>query len=177
MRVTNRVLSFVFGTVLAGAAGLAAAEMVAGFFNAGPLLVPVDDWGARAQAAAWGDVAVIVTCVGMVLVGLLILAAVITPRRPVQLAMRDHDDHKASIDRRGLEHRLRSVALRDGDVVAAKVHIRRRVKVHAQVPPDTDERQVRQRLRQSVRTAVDELDLQRRLGSKVKVGEAKERVR
>jgi hypothetical protein len=178
MRTANRLLSFLVGIAVAGAGALAVAEIVASLLGRSLLLVPWDQWDAPLRELAWDDPVVSFVSAGLITAGVLLLIVQLTPRRPLALPLRtDPDNAQASIDRRGLGERLRRAAVADPDVLSAKVRIRRKAKVTAQVPPDTNKRETRARVRESVRGAIAELGLHKRLRSKVKLATAKERVR
>jgi MFS family permease len=171
------VLSFILGLALALAAALAAAEMIAGFFGQSQLLVPIDDWDRALGATDWRDPVIILVSIGLILVGLLILATVFTPRRPFRLPLQSDSQHAAAIDRRGLQSRLERVATEDPEVRNAKVRIRRKATVRANVPTNANRRAVKQRLSQSIDASLKDVQLDKNLRSSIKVDADKARVR
>ncbi len=176
MTIVNRLLALVFGLALAAAAGVAIIEMVTALTgNAG--IVPREQWASALAELRWDDPTLVGVAIGLVLIGLALLSGELTPARPGQFALQGATDAAASIDRRGLQERLRHVALRDADVVAADVRIRRRAKVRASVPPDTDRRACRQRVLDATTSAIDELGLIRPPTVRAEIVRARERVR
>lgn len=177
MRTINRLLAFVVGLTLAAAAAVAVAEMVAVLTDNDSLVVPRQRWAAAIAELSWDDSVLIGVAVVLVVVGLGLLVVEFIPTRPDQLALRSTTGATAAIDRRGLQERLRRVALRDDDVHAAKVGIRRRAKVRAFVLADADRRTCRQRIGAALRDAIDEIELARPLRVRVDVARVRKRVR
>lgn len=177
MRTVNRLLAFVVALALAVAAALAIVEIAAALAGGSPVLVARTRLASELGQLRWDDARVIAVAAGMVLVGLILVLVAAVPPRPPQLPLRGQPGRSVAVDRRGLQERLRHVALRDRDAVAATVRIRRRAKLRVSVPRDTDRRAARVRLRERVAAAVDELDLRRPLRITVDVVRAKERAR
>jgi hypothetical protein len=176
MRIVNRLLALVVGLALAAAAAVAIIEMVTAL-TGNAAIVPRERWASVLAELRWDDPTLVAAATGLVLAGLVLLGVELTPARPRQFALRGSIDAAASIDRRGLQERLRHVALRDADVVAADVRIRRRAKVRASVPPDTDRRACRQRVLDATTSAIDELGLTRPPTVRAQIVKARERVR
>lgn len=177
MRIVNRLLAFVVGLALAAAAVIAIVEIVVALSGRPPVLVARNRVASELGRLQWDDPRVVAVAVGMIVVGLLLLLVQLIPRRPIQLPLQGQPGRSAAIDRRGLQERLRHVALRDRDVVAAAVRVRRRAKLRVSVPGDADRRDARRRVHERVTDAVGQLGLRRPLKVKVAVVEARERTR
>lgn len=177
MRTVNRLLALVVALALAAAGAIAVVEITAGLLGRPPVLVRRTDLATELAQLRWDDPRVVAAAAAMVLVGLLLLAVELIPRRPAQLPLQDRPGRSAAIDRRGLQERLRHVALGDRDVVAATVRVRRRARLRVSVPGGTDRRDARARVRERVTAAIGQLGLRRRLPVTVAVVTARERTR
>lgn len=177
MRVMNRLLALVLGAVLAAAAAAVLVDAVAVLAGRGAIVSGRQSWPAALLRASWSDPALLVIAVGFIVVGALLLAAGLVPQRPLVLPLRRPPHAAASIDRRGLEERLRHTALRDPDIVAATVGVRRAITVSAEVAGGTDRRRCRERLERAITSAVEQMDLADHSRTRVKVVQGRERVR
>lgn len=177
MRTLNRLLALVAGLALAAAAFVAIVEMVGALTGSGDVLVPRQQWATALRQLQWDDPVLIAVAIATIVVGLALLTVALFPSRPEQLPLRGHDDAAASIDRRGLQERLRRAVVRDEDVMSASVGIRRRAKVRATVPPDADRQACRRRVRTAVETAANDVGLARPLRVHVNVTRERGRVR
>lgn len=177
MRIINRLLAFVLGVALVTVVGVALVEVAWAVSGRGPVVVPWQRWQAALVRRRWDDPELVAIAVGLVLVGLVLLIIELVPRRPLQLPLQSPQSRRVSIDRRGLQERLRRVVLGDTDVIAASVRVRRRAKVRAHVHADTDRRACRARLQASVTGAVDQLGLAERLRTQIALSRTTERVR
>lgn len=171
MTVVDRLLGLILGLALAWAGLLILIEAARAALGEQPWLVDVSAWNQALGDLAWNDPVLLLVLAGTVLLGLILLIMELKPRRPGHFVMQDQrDDRNTTVDRRGLEDRLRRRVVDDEDVVDANVRVgRRRARVTASVPPDTSPRSVRERLESKVRAALDELSLRARLRPAVKV--------
>lgn len=134
-----------------------------------------DLWDQTLSGLSWTTVWLVWACLAAIVLGVLLLVLVLFPRRPLALPLRsDSQAREASIDRRGLQERLRATAAADGDVASAAVGVRRRAKVRAQVAPAADQGGVRDRLRSTLRSDLDQIGLRRNPKIKVDVRRAKD---
>jgi hypothetical protein len=179
MRAFNRVLGLLLGLALAAAGVIAAAELVLGLTGQPPWLIARSDWDTGLSRLVWTSPTLIAVLIGLTLVGLILLVLQLLPRVPVALPLQPTGANRsAEIDRRGLQERLRQVAIADPDVLGARVRARRRrVKVAVNVPPDVDGGEVRNRLRSELDDSLGELGLAVRYRPVVALRRARERVR
>lgn len=179
MSVLNRLLGLALGLALLGGGLLAAVEAVLAALDRSPWLVPHDRWGPSLSQLAWDDRTLVVVAALTVLAGILLLVTQLWPTRPsVVPIVEQRPDRLALLDGRGLEDLLRRSALEDGDVVDARVRLRRRTaRVSARAPRDAEVRSVQSRARDRVQARADQVDLQRPLAVKVRVQHARARVR
>jgi hypothetical protein len=78
LRATNRIVSALLALSVVAAGALTAAEVVVartGWPDDGPLVVPYDDWLATLRERTWDDVWVLLVCIGITLIGLLLILA------------------------------------------------------------------------------------------------------
>lgn len=178
MNILNRLLAFVVGVALAGAAALAVAEIVVALLGFAPLVIPRSNWHQTMGSLRWDEGVLIAVAVGMVVVGIALVLAQLVPRRPRELSLAATDSaREAHIDRRGLQHRLRSVATEDPDVVDARVRIRRKAKVRADVLARSDRGDAKRRLGDALSGQLASVGLQRPPRVAVQLRRGKERVR
>lgn len=133
MRLTNRLLATLVGGAIAVFSALVAVEIVLGYFDRGPWLLPWDRWYQRSQELTWSDRSVVVTFVLIGVMGVFLLAAELWKRPPVALPLNDAaPDMHAEINRRSLEHALSRAALRVDGISGVRIRSgRRRVRVRA----------------------------------------------
>ncbi|MBW3602142.1 MAG: hypothetical protein KY434_05515 [Actinobacteria bacterium] len=175
MRTACRLVALLLGLAIAAGAGLAAVELVAGWTGASEVLMARDLWDQTLGDLSWTTVWLVWACVAAIAAGLLLLVLVLFPRRPLALPLRsDSPGRESAIDRRGLQERLRAAAEADADVASAVARVRRKAKVRAHMALAADEGRVRDRLRSTLRSDVDQVGLQRKLGLKVDVRRAKD---
>ncbi|MEX2503584.1 MAG: DUF6286 domain-containing protein [Egicoccus sp.] len=115
--------------------------------------------------------------IGLVLLGLAVLAMEFTPRRPRSLLHHAGERVTFTLDRRGLERRLTRTAELDPDVDDAKVRIRRRAKVKVNKVEGSDNRSMSRRVRDRLREELDQLVEKRTPKVKVDVNAGGGRVR
>ncbi|CAN5150326.1 hypothetical protein BH20ACT9_BH20ACT9_16360 [soil metagenome] len=175
MRTACRLAALLLGMAIAAGAGLAAAELVAGWTGGSELLMARDLWDQTLSGLSWTTTWLVWACVAAIAAGVLLLVLVLVPRRPLVLPLQsDSQAREASIDRRGLQERLRAAVSADGDVASAVVRVRRKAKVRARVWPRADEGQVRDRLRSTLQSDLDRVGLRRKLALKLNVERAKD---
>lgn len=178
MRVVNRLLALALGAGLLVVGLVAVGEALLAYLGRDPV-VPHDRWAGALQGRAWSDPLVVQVLAVAALVGLLLAAVQLVPQRPTALALSDaRDDRRTQVDRRGLQERLRRVAVADHDVLSARTRVRRRrARVTLWAPPDADAKAVRARVRHALRADVQALGMRHRLRPAVRVRQARERVR
>jgi hypothetical protein len=179
VRGINRLLGLAVGLGVAFAGGLLGVEVALGLANRRSALVPRGRWAETLSQLQWADPGLQVTAAVLVLLGLVLLAAQLIPRRPDALAVRDEQtNRRTAFARSGLQRRLHGVALADEDVLSASVKVRSRgAKAHVRVPVDADVRAVRTRVRRNLRAAVAGLSLRRRFRCRVDVRKVRDRTR
>ncbi|CAN5852490.1 hypothetical protein BH23ACT10_BH23ACT10_36050 [soil metagenome] len=171
------MLAFVIGTAVAVVAAVSVIEMVAALTGNASVVVSRQRVASTLEQVRWDDLVLIGVAIAVIVVGLALLLLEVIPPRPEQLALHGPTAAAASVDRRGLQERLRLATLRDDDVARATVAIRRRAKVRAFVVSDVDRRACRKRIHAAVTDAVADIGLARSLRVRVDVSRARERVR
>ncbi|MEU3454852.1 DUF6286 domain-containing protein [Micromonospora sp. NPDC006766] len=144
MRITNRLLAFLLSLGLTLGAVLVLIEIVAHLVGAKPIVL---DWPGLyrwASGTTWGSALVRLIGVVLAVVGLLLLAAQLKPRRPDRLRLQPvNSATDAAITRRGLARTLRNAAIevdgvQDAHVMVGQHHVRVRAEVHdGAAPVDT----------------------------------------
>ncbi|CAN5332967.1 MAG: hypothetical protein H0V93_02545 [Euzebyales bacterium] len=178
MWLVNRLVGAVVGLTLAAAGIVVVVEAVRFLTGGAPVLIPVEDWAAGLERARWADTTTVLVLVVVGLVGLLFVIAELAPRRPVALGLAGSDgDHAASVDRQGLESRIRRAVETDADVARCRVRVgRRRAEARVVTPWDVDGGQVRERATQAMTAALETIGLDRDLRTRVRVDRERERV-
>ena len=177
LRVLERLVALLFWVAVTAVAFLIATQAALDAMDRPEQVVDTD---AVSQAVANFDPTsplAIAVAVGLVLLGLAILAMEFTPRRPRSLLHHADERVTFTLDRRGLERRLARIAESDPDVGDAKVRIRRRAKVTLQTVERSDERSLRDRVRGRLREELDQLVDRKTPKVKVKVTSGGGRVR
>lgn len=139
MRIANRPLAFLLSLALTLGAVLVLIEIVAHAVGAKAIVL---DWPGLyrwASGTTWGSGVVRLIGVGLAVIGLLLLAAQLTPRRPDRLRLQPVDPATdAAITRRGLARTVRDAATEVDGVRDAHVTVRRNlVRVRADVGDGT----------------------------------------
>ena len=173
MRLLNRPLAFIL------AAALAAASIIVidrGHRvrrpHSGPLVVHWTTWDHWARKTRWDALVIRVWSAILIVVGALILAIELKPRRVTRLRLRSGDDATdAAVTRRGLAGTLRAAATGIDGISSAAVTVRRRrarvVASAARGRAAADA--LRQPVTQALRSRLDDLDLYRPPRLKVRV--------
>lgn len=106
MRVANRIASALLGLALVALGLLAAAEAVLALAGRPPLL-PLDDWYERLTRVTYAGTAVRLVSIGLIVLGVLILAAQLRRWRPTELDLRsDGERGHWRMQRRSLENQV-----------------------------------------------------------------------
>ncbi|MFU8853220.1 DUF6286 domain-containing protein [Micromonospora sp. SL1-18] len=144
MRITNRLLAFLLSLALALGAVLVLIEIVAYAIGAKPIVL---DWPGLyrwASGTTWGSGIVRLVGVVLAVIGLLLLAAQLKPRRPDRLRLQPLTSATdAAITRRGLARTLRDAAVevdgvQDAHVTVGRHLVRLRAEVHDGAAPAVD---------------------------------------
>ncbi|MFU8875301.1 DUF6286 domain-containing protein [Micromonospora sp. SL4-19] len=144
MRITNRLLAFLLSLGLALGAVLVLIEIVAHAVGAKPFVLNWPGLYRWASGTTWGSGSVRLIGVALAVIGLLLLAAQLKPRRPDRLRLQPVDPATdAAITRRGLARTLRYAAIEVGGVHDAHVTlgrhlVRLRAEVHDGAAPTMD---------------------------------------
>ena len=163
MRLVNRPLAFILAAALAMAAIIVIIEVIAAAVNHGPIVLHWPTWYHWANKTAWNQLVIQVWSAILIVIGVLILALELKPRRVTRLRLRSQDDATdAAVTRGGLAGTLRAAATGVDGISAAAVTVRRaRARVTATAAargrPATDA--LREPVTQAVRDRLDSLDL------------------
>ncbi len=179
MTALNRLLALLLGLAVAAVGVVAAVEVMLVLLGRPQWLLPRSQWHRSLGAAEWADTAVVSTCAILLLVGFVLLLLQLQPRRPATLPLRsDAPQRTYTLDRRGLQEHLRQQAVADGDVLGARVRAyKRKAKVVASAPPDSDRSVLRARLQERLGTAIERLELDGSYRPSVSVEQARQRAR
>lgn len=167
LRVLERLVALLFWVAVTAVAFLLAIQTALDAMDRPEQLVDLDDVVQTVADFDPTSALAIAVAVGLVLLGLAVLAMEFTPRRPRSLLHRGGERVIFTLDRRGLERRLAGTAESDPDVNDAKVRIRRRAKVTVHKVERSDEGSLRRRLRDRLGEELD--SLVERKSPKVKV--------
>lgn len=161
MRPVNRLLAFVFGLALAAAAVIAAVEVALLQAGRDAWLVPRTSWHDQLRRLQWDDAGLVVTSIGLLVVGIVLLLLQLVPRLPRRLPIRaEQATREVSVSRRALEGHLTRVTQRERDVVTPKVRIRKRdVAVRAGFATTADPGEIAQRVRSDLGGELERFEL------------------
>ena len=173
MRLLNRPLAFILAAAVTVACVIVIIEVIAFHIKSGPLVLHWTTWYRWASGTRWNQLVVQVWSAIVIVIGLLILALELKPRRITRLRLHSRDDAiDAGVTRAGLARSLRAAATGVDGVSDAAVTVRRgRARVVATAAgrgrPAADAliEPVTERLRERV----DALDLQHPPRIKVRV--------
>jgi Family of unknown function (DUF6286) len=173
MRVINRPLAFVLAAALAVASVVLIIEVIAFAVHASPILVHWPTWDSWARKTRWDAVVVKVWSIILIVVGALVLAFELKPRRVTRLSLRsDETATDAAITRQGLARALRAAATEIDGIRGAAVTVRRR---RARVAAKSATRgsaaadALKEPVTQAVRRRLDDLQLRHPPRLKVRV--------
>ena len=127
MRVLERLLALLLAAAVAVGSVVLAAEVLWAALGKKPLLVPWQSTYARGTTDAWDSAPVRLVAVAVVVVGLLLLLAELTPRRTPRLKMTGSDPTvDAAVSRRSLRSALLSAAKQVDGISGAKAKVSKR---------------------------------------------------
>ena len=127
MRLVNRPLAFILAAALIAVCVVIIAEVIGFVAHRSPLLVHWTTWYHWAGRTRWDQTVVRVWSAILIVVGALILALEVKPRRLTRLTLRSGDDvTDADVTRGGLAGTLRAAATRVDGISSAAVKVRRR---------------------------------------------------
>jgi hypothetical protein len=173
MRLLNRPLALILAVALAAASIILIAEVIAFAVHASPVAVHWATWYHWAGKTRWNALVIRVWSAILIVVGALILAIELKPRRVTRLRLRAADDATdAALTRSGLAGTLRATATGIDGITSAAVTVRRR---RARVVARSAARgraaadALRQPVTQALHSRLDDLDLYRPPRLKVRV--------
>ena len=163
MRLVNRPLAFILAAALAVAAIIVIIEVVAFAVHHGPLLLHWTTWYRWADRTRWNQLVIQVWSAILIVIGAVILALELKPRRATRLPLRSrHEATDAAVTRGGLANALRAAATGVDGVSAATATVRRRrarVSATAAARGRTASEALRQPVTQALQDRLDGLDL------------------
>lgn len=165
MRLLNRPLAFILAAALAIASVIVIIEVIAYATNASPVIVHWPTWYHWADSTHWHAIVVRVSSAILIVVGVLILAVELKPRRATRLPLRsDNEATDAALTRSGLAGALRAAATSIDGITGAAVTVRRRrarVAATSAARGRAAARALSQPVTQAVRDRLDQLNLRR----------------
>jgi hypothetical protein len=162
MRLLNRPLALILAVALAGASVILIIEVIAYGVHADPVIVPWHVWYRWAHRTSWDGLVVKVWSAVLIVIGALLLAAELKPRRVTRLRLRSGDATDAAVTRTGLAGTLRGAAIGVDGISGAAVKIRRhraRVTARAAARGRAAAGRLREPVTGAVRDRLDSLDL------------------
>ena len=127
MRLLNRPLALILAVALAGASIILIIEVIALAVHASPVVVHWPTWYRWAGKTHWNALVIRVWSAILIVIGALILAVELKPRRVTRLRLHTDDDATdAALTRSGLARTLRAAATGVDGISAAAVTVRRR---------------------------------------------------
>ena len=127
MRLVNRPLAFILAAALAVAGIIVIIEVIAFHIKSGPLVLHWTTWYHWAGRTRWDQLVVRVWSAILIVVGVLILALELKPRRVTRLPLRSsHDATDPAVTRGGLAGTLRAAATGVDGIASAAAKVRRR---------------------------------------------------
>ncbi len=173
MRLLNRPLAFVLAVALAAASVILIVEVIEFAAGSGPAIVHWTTWYHWAGITKWNDQVIRVWSAILILIGVLVLALELKPRRITRLRLRSGDQATdAGLTRSGLAGTLRAAATGIDGISGAEVTVRRR-RAHVTARSAARGRAAADTLKQPVTQAVVDrlsaLDLQHPPRLKVRV--------
>jgi hypothetical protein len=127
MRLVNRPLAVILAAALAVAAIIVIIEVIAFAVHHGPVVLHWTTWYRWAGKTRWDQLVIRVWSAVLIVIGVVILAVELKPRRVTRLPLRSENDATdAAVTRRGLAGTLRAAATGVDGISAAAVTVRRR---------------------------------------------------
>jgi Family of unknown function (DUF6286) len=127
LRLINRPLALVLAVALTVASVILIAEVIGFAVHAGPVVVHWPTWYRWAARTRWNDLVIKEWSVILIIIGALVLAVELKPRRVARLKLRSDDKATdAAMTRSGLAGALRAAALDIDGISSAAVTVRRR---------------------------------------------------
>ena len=127
MRLLNRPLALILAVALAGASIILLIEVIAFAVHASPVVVHWPTWYHWAGKTRWNALVIRVWSAILIVIGALILAIELKPRRVTRLRLRTADEATdAALTRSGLARTLRAAATGIDGITGAAVTVRRR---------------------------------------------------
>jgi hypothetical protein len=163
MRLMNRPLAFILAVALAGASIILIIEVIAFAVHASPVAVHWTTWYHWAGKTRWDALVVRAWSIILIVLGALILAFELKPRRVTRLPLRSGEKATdAAMTRGGLARTLRAAAIGVDGITGAAVTVRRR---RARVAANSAARgraaadALKQPVIQALRDRLDDLDM------------------
>jgi len=126
MRLVNRPLAFILAAAVTVACVIVIIEVIAFHKKSGPLVLHWTTWYHWAHKTRWNQLVVQVWSAILIVIGLLILAVELKPRRITRLRLHSRDDATdAGVTRTGLARSLRAAATGVDGISDATVKVRR----------------------------------------------------
>jgi hypothetical protein len=127
MRLLNRPLAFILAVALAAASVILIAEVIWFAVYSGPAIVHWPTWYHWARTTTWDAQVIRVWSAVLILIGVILLALELKPRRISRLRLHSDDQATdAALTRGGLAGTLRSAATGIDGISSADVTVRRR---------------------------------------------------
>jgi hypothetical protein len=129
MRILNRLLVALLSLAIAGAGLLTAAEVLVArtsWPHDPPLVVPYDHWLRVLRPHTWDQTAVRLICIGVLIIGVLLVVAAATAQERRMPLVSAHPDVEMSTTRRALARALRKDASQVDGVATVSSRVSRR---------------------------------------------------
>jgi len=127
MRLLNRPLAFILAVALAAASVILIVEVIEFAVGSGPAIVHWTTWYHWAHTTRWDALVIRVWSAILIVIGVLVLALELKPRRITRLRLRSGDQATdAAVTRSGLAGTLRAAATGVDGISSADVTVRRR---------------------------------------------------
>lgn len=176
MKIANRLMAAVLGLLLAILGGIVLLEAALALLDRSPLLVSRTSISSAFRELSWSDPSILITAIGLLIAGVLLLVLQLWPRWPDELTVTATEQRTVLVDRRAVAARLADEAGRDAQVRQSDARVRRHsAKVAVVADPGTDTDRLGRRVREDTEALVARLDLKRPLKTKVAISQARER--
>jgi hypothetical protein len=166
--VVNRLLGLVLGLAVAAAGVVVVGEVALAISDREPWLVDRSALDRHFSQLTWTNRDVLPVSVLLIVIGLVLLVLQLKPRRPSTLRLPSDELRRASIERRGVEGRLATVAQQEDDVVRASAKVSRsRATVDVTAEHGTDQEAIGRRLHQALTSELDRIGITQPLRLKI----------